>query len=700
MKKSASDNKKSELPHAIIGMPAKQNYIFLKGSPMLFGVLLSIVFLLASLHPVSGQDCDTEKAVVAKAKLVDAAKADSIKKANAFNNLPAAKPKPADNKDAATTAKTALDASRIKWDKSKDALNDSKKNLKPGNDAVSLQQGIDNKKREVSEKQEALKTRDTKSYNENRSKIAEFEGEFKTTINGFKRNTARELLDNTDYTKIDFSKKVIDKCAGEKSKQHNASEDLVRPECYSEKAAELLKIDRFKSEKITQLRQDLQNAVNASNASGKVSSASKEAPWETISRAGPQLLEVMENTRTDLRTKYTEYVKLDNGIGILQEEINALRVEVKTLEDQLKPIGEAEKKANEAKKEYEEAEKKWKEAEKNVQDIKDWEAANNKRKDVEKEKNDAITAKANADTEKTTADNADAAFKTQATATLNPAQAAAQLTTLDARMATLNRDVLREASNRALANVANVAENKVKFEQALKKPNLTEAQKTEVRRRWGNYFRPIVRPIYIRTRNETEAARLRAIRDDATLQSFKCVKEVNDFIILLDQAINKVMALTASMVSGVDFPDPNEEQVLIPDELIPPLDESSGDDGPTDEIPDDITKNTGQVKVDQYFVFLLTNASHGLYIGTIDGIKTSLRCSFVGGGINCKPTDFVTYKKLLGPYATRAEAQEGLCKSITESRIFPIGVGLKGRWQGGKDWYGLWDVSISDCPPK
>ena len=85
---------------------------------------------------------------------------------------------------------------------------------------------------------------------------------------------------------------------------------------------------------------------------------------------------------------------------------------------------------------------------------------------------------------------------------------------------------------------------------------------------------------------------------------------------------------------------------------------------------------------------------------SIDGIKTSVRCSFVGGGINCKATDLVTYKKLLGPFATRAEAQEALCNSITESRIFPIGVGLKGRWQGGNTWYGLWDVGISDCPPR
>lgn len=121
---------------------------------------------------------------------------------------------------------------------------------------------------------------------------------------------------------------------------------------------------------------------------------------------------------------------------------------------------------------------------------------------------------------------------------------------------------------------------------------------------------------------------------------------------------------------------------------------------PTDEIPGDISKNTGQVKVDQYFVLLLTNASYGLYISTIDAIKTAVRCSFEGGGINCKSTDLVTYKKLLGPFATRAEAQEALCQSITETKYFPLGVGLKGRWQGGSSWYGLWNASVSGCPAK
>ena len=119
---------------------------------------------------------------------------------------------------------------------------------------------------------------------------------------------------------------------------------------------------------------------------------------------------------------------------------------------------------------------------------------------------------------------------------------------------------------------------------------------------------------------------------------------------------------------------------------------------PTDSVPGDLGRNTDAVKVSRYYVFLLTNASNGLYIGDEDGMKQSTSCEFVGGGIGCKPTDLVTYKKLHGPFATREEAQAALCRSITEVRFFPVGVGLKGRWEGGNNWYGLWNASVSGCP--
>jgi hypothetical protein len=111
----------------------------------------------------------------------------------------------------------------------------------------------------------------------------------------------------------------------------------------------------------------------------------------------------------------------------------------------------------------------------------------------------------------------------------------------------------------------------------------------------------------------------------------------------------------------------------------------------------EITRNTGGLRLVQYFIFLLTNASNGLYISTEEELKHSVRCEFEGGGTNCKQTDLVAYKKLLGPFATFEEAQTGLCRSITETRNFQLGIGLKGRWQGSDNWYGLWDASIDNC---
>jgi hypothetical protein len=66
-------------------------------------------------------------------------------------------------------------------------------------------------------------------------------------------------------------------------------------------------------------------------------------------------------------------------------------------------------------------------------------------------------------------------------------------------------------------------------------------------------------------------------------------------------------------------------------------------------------------------VFVLTNASNGLYLGAEESLRARTRCSFAGGGINCKPSDLVTF-------------------------------GLKGRWQTTDTWYGLWDPSVTfDC---
>ena len=94
--------------------------------------IFALFIITAFINPVSSQeDCETAKAIVKKTELAAVAKttAEDLKKD--FNNLPALKAKPAGNKDAAT-AKTVLDAARIKWDKSKAAVTEAKKSLKAG----------------------------------------------------------------------------------------------------------------------------------------------------------------------------------------------------------------------------------------------------------------------------------------------------------------------------------------------------------------------------------------------------------------------------------------------------------------------------------------------------------------------------------------------------------------------------------------
>jgi hypothetical protein len=97
-------------------------------------------------------------------------------------------------------------------------------------------------------------------------------------------------------------------------------------------------------------------------------------------------------------------------------------------------------------------------------------------------------------------------------------------------------------------------------------------------------------------------------------------------------------------------------------------------------------------------VFQLTNAPDGLYLGTEETLRRRTRCSFEGGGTGCGAQDVVAYRVLLGPYPTKAETSAALCRGITERRVFPLGIGLKGRWQGSGTWYGLWDGSVTgDC---
>lgn len=101
----------------------------------------------------------------------------------------------------------------------------------------------------------------------------------------------------------------------------------------------------------------------------------------------------------------------------------------------------------------------------------------------------------------------------------------------------------------------------------------------------------------------------------------------------------------------------------------------------------------------QYGIYLLTNASNGLFIGSWQDLYHRLRCGFEGGGINCGDTDYVTYQLLDGPFYTRGEAELAFCWDITAKQYWPLGIGLKAQWKGSDQWYGMWDSSVASlCP--
>jgi hypothetical protein len=128
----------------------------------------------------------------------------------------------------------------------------------------------------------------------------------------------------------------------------------------------------------------------------------------------------------------------------------------------------------------------------------------------------------------------------------------------------------------------------------------------------------------------------------------------------------------------------------------PPAGKKTDPDTPTHEVPADIKKNTGQVKVPRYAVYVITNASNGLFVGTEDEIKGKMSCDFVGGGPRGCKAPPATYLRLSDARLTRDLAQQDLCNGISETRIFPLGIGLKGKWTDDK-WYGLWDASVDGC---
>lgn len=93
-------------------------------------------------------------------------------------------------------------------------------------------------------------------------------------------------------------------------------------------------------------------------------------------------------------------------------------------------------------------------------------------------------------------------------------------------------------------------------------------------------------------------------------------------------------------------------------------------------------------------LYLLTNASNGMYFGTEADLKKRTRCSFEGGGVGCKPTDVVEYKKLIAPAGSLAKTQEAACAAFSKKHFYPVGIGWKATHKSTGEKYGLWDGTV------
>jgi hypothetical protein len=105
-------------------------------------------------------------------------------------------------------------------------------------------------------------------------------------------------------------------------------------------------------------------------------------------------------------------------------------------------------------------------------------------------------------------------------------------------------------------------------------------------------------------------------------------------------------------------------------------------------------------------LYLLTNASKNMFFGTEADLKKRTRCSFVGGGNGCKPTDLVEYKKLVEPAGAVAKTQAAACAAFSKKHYYPIGIGWKATYKANGETYGLWDGTtdflmkcLPDGPP-
>jgi hypothetical protein len=102
-------------------------------------------------------------------------------------------------------------------------------------------------------------------------------------------------------------------------------------------------------------------------------------------------------------------------------------------------------------------------------------------------------------------------------------------------------------------------------------------------------------------------------------------------------------------------------------------------------------------------LYVLTNASNGMWFGDESQLRTRTRCSFEGGGVGCNPNDVVTYKVLVGPpNADATQAQKTACAAFSKKHFYPIGIGWKATLKADGKTYGVWDDTVSflmQCVP-
>jgi hypothetical protein len=646
-------------------------------------------------------ECDPVTKYNEKRTEAETAATDAKTAIDTFNKLPALPAKPAGSKDIAALKK-AKDDAEAERNRKIEAQKEAAKKLPAGTTADSLRKAIEDKKAEIKAKQDELGAMDTTDYIQKAGDIQAKEAEILAQMNVKNLAAARAAAANKTFHDWNTANKAkIESCNSEKKAQFNTSGIDYTNECLADFAAKVLEANYYTSPAIGSIRGTIQQSVTAMGAMGPAGTANVKVSHSDILRAEvPKLIAEMEAIRAAQEKAIGEYDKLDRqGIRQLQLEIEALRAEQKTLEAQLKPITDADTAVEAAKKAFETANSKFTEAEKTATSIEEWEKKEAARKAEEGKRDAAVTKKTTLEGElKLLEGPRDKAIAAK-DAALAAARSAADAPNLRARLNVVNAELMEKARTEIFAS-RTYREDRAEATNQLKLAK-TSAEKDKVKADFRAIVSTRIQERYIGLRNEAEATRLEGIRDGAVLMRYNCFTDVSEWRNRVSQLANNVRKLKVSTGTGADFEFEGENQKEnINVGPIPPLEDLGGsDDDVTDDVPDDVAGGTGQVKVIQYFVFLLTNSSNGLYVGSEDSIKGRTRCSFVGGGIGCKPTDVITYRKLAGPFATQGEAQQALCDNITESRHFPLGIGLKGKWQGGQ-WYGLWDAGLGGCTGK